>query len=41
VQQSYTVYALDLPGMGYSEIVPGARYDEPPDLRRDGLVAVV
>ena len=26
---SYTVYALDLPGMGWSEIVPGARYEEP------------
>ncbi|THV41776.1 alpha/beta fold hydrolase [Glycomyces buryatensis] len=25
----YTVYALDLPGMGYSEIVPGASYEEP------------
>ncbi|MEU5279464.1 alpha/beta hydrolase [Streptomyces asoensis] len=25
----YTVHALDLPGMGYSEIVPGASYDEP------------
>jgi pimeloyl-ACP methyl ester carboxylesterase len=25
----YTVYALDLPGMGWSDIVPGARYDEP------------
>lgn len=24
-----TVYALDFPGMGYSEMVPGARYDEP------------
>lgn len=23
------MYALDLPGMGYSEIVPGASYDEP------------
>jgi pimeloyl-ACP methyl ester carboxylesterase len=23
------VYALDLPGMGYSEIVPGASYEEP------------
>jgi hypothetical protein len=22
----YTVYALDLPGMGWSDIVPGARY---------------
>src|SRR6266516_2294914 len=29
VQQQYTVYALDLPGMGYSQIVPGASYDEP------------
>ncbi|MGH3521657.1 MAG: alpha/beta fold hydrolase [Mycobacterium sp.] len=29
---SYTVYAMDLPGMGWSDIVPGARYNEP-DLR--------
>jgi pimeloyl-ACP methyl ester carboxylesterase len=29
VQQNYTVYALDLPGMGYSQIVPGASYQEP------------
>jgi pimeloyl-ACP methyl ester carboxylesterase len=29
VQQRYSVYALDLPGMGYSQIVPGASYDEP------------
>jgi pimeloyl-ACP methyl ester carboxylesterase len=29
VQGRYTVYALDLPGMGYSEIVPGASRDEP------------
>ncbi|MFC5731460.1 MULTISPECIES: alpha/beta fold hydrolase [Nocardioides] len=29
VQDRYTVYALDLPGMGYSEIVPGASHDEP------------
>jgi pimeloyl-ACP methyl ester carboxylesterase len=29
---SFTVYALDLPGMGWSDIVPGARYQEP-DLR--------
>ena len=27
VQERYMVYALDLPGMGYSEIVPGASYD--------------
>lgn len=26
---SYTVYALDLPGMGWSDIVAGARYEEP------------
>ncbi len=26
---SFTVYALDLPGMGWSDIVPGARYGEP------------
>jgi pimeloyl-ACP methyl ester carboxylesterase len=25
----FTVYAPDLPGMGWSDIVPGARYDEP------------
>jgi pimeloyl-ACP methyl ester carboxylesterase len=29
---SVTVYALDLPGMGWSDIVAGARYEEP-DLR--------
>jgi pimeloyl-ACP methyl ester carboxylesterase len=29
---SYTVYALDLPGMGWSDIIPGARYEEP-DMR--------
>ena len=29
VQNRYTVYALDLPGMGYSQIVPGASYEEP------------
>lgn len=29
VAQQYTVYALDLPGMGYSQIVPGASYEEP------------
>src|SRR5215213_5072571 len=29
LQNHYTVYAVDLPGMGYSDIVPGASYDEP------------
>ncbi len=26
---AFTVYAVDLPGMGWSDIVPGARYEEP------------
>src|SRR5882757_4258761 len=26
---SFTVYAVDLPGMGWSDIVSGARYEEP------------
>jgi pimeloyl-ACP methyl ester carboxylesterase len=25
----FTVYGLDLPGMGWTDIVPGARYEEP------------
>jgi pimeloyl-ACP methyl ester carboxylesterase len=29
VEARYTVFALDLPGMGYSQIVPGASYEEP------------
>lgn len=29
IADRYTVYALDPPGTGYSEIVPGASYDEP------------
>ena len=29
LSDSFTVYALDLPGMGWSDIVPGARYEEP------------
>ncbi|MDP4505034.1 alpha/beta fold hydrolase [Nonomuraea turcica] len=29
ISDQYTVYVLDLPGMGYSEIVPGASYQEP------------
>jgi pimeloyl-ACP methyl ester carboxylesterase len=29
IAEQHTVYALDLPGMGYSEIMPGASYDEP------------
>src|SRR5260370_6921402 len=33
---SFTVYAVDLPGMGWSDIVPGAHYEE-----RDLRAAVV
>jgi pimeloyl-ACP methyl ester carboxylesterase len=29
IQDRYTLYALDLPGMGHSQIVPGASYEEP------------
>jgi pimeloyl-ACP methyl ester carboxylesterase len=36
---SFTVYAVDLPGMGWSDIVSGARYEEP-DLR-DAVVEFI
>jgi pimeloyl-ACP methyl ester carboxylesterase len=36
---SFTVYAVDLPGMGWSDIAPHARYEEP-DLR-DAVVEFV
>ncbi|MFG2798342.1 alpha/beta fold hydrolase [Streptomyces pseudovenezuelae] len=39
ISDRYTVYALDLPGMGYSEIVPGASYDEP--AMRAGVVRLL
>jgi pimeloyl-ACP methyl ester carboxylesterase len=29
ITDAFTVYAIDLPGMGWSEIVPGASYEEP------------
>jgi pimeloyl-ACP methyl ester carboxylesterase len=29
VTDTFTVYAVDFPGMGWSDIVPGAGYDEP------------
>jgi pimeloyl-ACP methyl ester carboxylesterase len=29
ILQAFTVYALDLPGMGWSDITPGASYTEP------------
>jgi pimeloyl-ACP methyl ester carboxylesterase len=29
VWDTFTIYALDLPGMGWSDIVPGAHYEEP------------
>jgi pimeloyl-ACP methyl ester carboxylesterase len=28
ITEAFTVFALDFPGMGWSDIVPGARYDE-------------
>ena len=36
---SFTVYAVDLPGMGWSDIVPGAHYEEPE--LRDAVVEFV
>ena len=41
VQERYTVYALDLPGMGHSEIVPGAShlFEEPGTLESVALLA--
>jgi pimeloyl-ACP methyl ester carboxylesterase len=29
IEQAFTVYAVDMPGMGWSDIRPSARYDEP------------
>jgi pimeloyl-ACP methyl ester carboxylesterase len=29
LREAFTLYAVDFPGMGWSEITPGARYDEP------------
>jgi pimeloyl-ACP methyl ester carboxylesterase len=29
ITDAFTVYALDFPGMGWSDIVPGANYEEP------------
>jgi pimeloyl-ACP methyl ester carboxylesterase len=29
LRDEFTIYALDLPGMGWSDIVPSARYNEP------------
>ncbi|MFM9499681.1 alpha/beta fold hydrolase [Streptomyces galilaeus] len=39
VADRYAVYALDLPGMGYSEIVSGASYDEP--AMREGVKRLI
>jgi pimeloyl-ACP methyl ester carboxylesterase len=39
ITDAFTVYALDFPGMGWSEIVPGASYQEP--ALRDAVVRVV
>jgi pimeloyl-ACP methyl ester carboxylesterase len=29
ITDAFTVYAVDFPGMGWSDIIPGARYEEP------------
>ena len=29
IAHAFTIYAIDMPGMGWSDIVPGARYKEP------------
>ena len=29
ITDAFTVYAVDFPGMGWSDIVPGASYEEP------------
>jgi pimeloyl-ACP methyl ester carboxylesterase len=39
VTDAYTVYAVDFPGMGWSDIVPGASYEEP--ALRAAMVRVV
>jgi pimeloyl-ACP methyl ester carboxylesterase len=39
IADAFTVYAVDFPGMGWSEIVPGASYEEP--ALRAAIVRVV
>jgi pimeloyl-ACP methyl ester carboxylesterase len=39
ITDAYTVYAVDFPGMGWSDIVPGASYEEP--ALRAAIVRVV
>jgi pimeloyl-ACP methyl ester carboxylesterase len=39
ITDAFTVYAVDFPGMGWSDIVPGASYEEP--ALRAAIVAVV
>ncbi len=39
IADAFTVYAIDLPGMGWSDIVPGASYEEP--VLRAAVVRVV
>src|SRR5881398_1748188 len=29
IAHAFTIYAIDMPGMGWSDITPGARYTEP------------
>lgn len=37
LENDFTIYALDYPGFGWSEIVPGADYQEPTLRRHFGL----
>jgi pimeloyl-ACP methyl ester carboxylesterase len=39
ITDAFTVYAVDFPGMGWSDIVPGASYEEP--ALRAAIVSVV
>jgi pimeloyl-ACP methyl ester carboxylesterase len=39
ISDAFTVYAVDFPGMGWSDIVPGASYQEP--ALRAAIVSVV
>ena len=39
ITDAFTVYAVDFPGMGWSDIVPGASYEEP--ALRSAVVRIV
>src|SRR5436305_11046787 len=35
IAHAFTIYAIDMPGMGWSDITPGASYTERPRRKRD------